>query len=203
MIWAVILAAGESTRMGEPKLLLPFRGWTIIEDVVAAAVRSPVDRTLVVLGAHADRIERLLAAYPVERAFNPDYRSGMLSSIRCGVRRLPPDARAALVFLGDQPGLRGSTISAVLNAYGSTGKGIVLPARKGAGGHPILVDMKYREEIEGLDPAFGLKALLALHPADVERIEVGEGGIPPDIDTPEEYLRAVSAASAPEKKSIK
>jgi molybdenum cofactor cytidylyltransferase len=203
MIWAVVLAAGESRRMGEPKLLLPFRGRTIIEDVVETVVRSPVDRTLVVLGANADRIERLLGGYPVERAINPEYEAGMLSSVRCGIRHLPPDARAALVFLGDQPGISAAAISAVLNAYRRTGKGLVLPAHGGAGGHPLLVDMKYREAIEGLDPGAGLKGLLVLHPGDVVRIEVGEGEIPPDIDTPDDYRRALSGPAEPSKKSIK
>jgi molybdenum cofactor cytidylyltransferase len=202
MIWAVVLAAGESRRMGEPKLLLPFRGRTIIEDVIAAAVRSPVDRTLVVLGAHADRIGALLGAYPVERAFNPDYRAGMLSSVQCGIRHLPPDARAALFFLGDQPGVSAASIAAVMKAYLATGKGLVLPVCGGAGGHPLLVDMKYRTEIEGLDPGVGLKGLLSLHPGDVERIEAGDGEFPPDIDTPDEYRRAVSGASGASKKSF-
>jgi molybdenum cofactor cytidylyltransferase len=202
MIWAVVLAAGESKRMGEPKLLLPFRGATIIEDVITAAVRSPVDRTLVVLGADADRIGALLAAHPVERAFNPDYQTGMLSSVRCGIRHLPPDARAALIFLGDQPGLSGGVIAAVLNRYRASGKGLILPVRRGAGGHPLLVDMRYRAAIENLDSGIGLKGLLALHPGDVERIEVGEGEIPPDIDTPEDYRRAISGPSWQTKKSI-
>lgn len=202
MIWAVVLAAGESKRMGEPKLLLPFRGRTIIEDVIGTAVRSPVDGTLVVLGGDADRIGALLDAHPVKRAFNPDYRSGMLSSVQCGIRHLPPAARAALVFLGDQPGLTSAAIAAVLNAYLATGKGLVLPVRGGTGGHPLLVDMKYRAAIEGLDPRVGLKGLLSLHPGDVERVEVEEDEILLDIDTPEDYRRAVSGPGHPLKKSI-
>jgi len=202
MIWAVVLAAGESKRMGEPKLLLPFRGRTVIEDIVETVVRSAVDRTLVVLGAHADLIGARLVAYPVERAFNPDYETGMLSSVQCGIRHLPPGARAALVFLGDQPGISAATIAAVVNAYRITGKGLVLPARGGAGGHPLLVDMKYRAAIEGLEPDVGLKGLLALHPGDVERIEVGEGETPPDIDTPDDYRRAMSGPSGQTNKSI-
>jgi molybdenum cofactor cytidylyltransferase len=203
MIWAVVLAAGESKRMGEPKLLLPFRGRTILENVIEAVLRSPVDRTLVVLGAHADRISALLDATSVERAFNPDYRSGMLSSVRCGIRHLPSDARAALIFLGDQPGLCDGTITAVLNAYQTSGKGLVLPVRGSTGGHPLLLDLKYRADIEHLDPEVGLKGLLALHPDDVLRVEAGEGTNPPDIDTPEDYRRALIRAGESFKKSNK
>ena len=126
----------------------------------------------------------------------------MLSSVRCGIRHLPPDARAALIFLGDQPGLSGGVIAAVLNRYLASGKGLVLPVRRGAGGHPLLVDMRYRAAIESLDSGIGLKGLLALHPDDVERIEVGEGEIPPDIDTPDDYRRAMSGPSGQTKKPI-
>lgn len=192
MIWAVVLAAGESKRMGEPKLFLPFRGRTLLEDVVAGVLRSPVDRTLVVLGAFADRTGALLDPYPVERTVNPDYRSGMLSSVQCGIRSLPRQARAALIFLGDQPGISPGTIAAVLEAYRTTGKGLVHPVSGGSGGHPLLVDTKYRDAVEGLDPRVGLKGLLALHPEDVERVETGEDAILLDIDTPEDYRRALS-----------
>jgi len=195
MIWAVVLAAGESKRMGEPKLLLPLRGRTILEDVIETVLRSPVDRTLVVLGACADRTGTLLDRYPVERAFNPDYRAGMLSSVQTGFRNLSPEAKAALVFLGDQPGIPAAVIAAVIEAYRKTGKGLIRPVRGGAGGHPLLVDIKYRKEIESLDPRVGLKGLLARHPEDVGGIDAGEDGIPLDIDTPEDYRQAVSGSS--------
>jgi molybdenum cofactor cytidylyltransferase len=203
MIWAVILAAGESKRMGEPKLLLPFRGRTILEDVVAAVLRAPLDGTLVVLGADADRIGAALDPYPVERVRNPDYREGMLSSVRSGFRRLPRGTRAALVFPGDQPGLAPGTIAAVLDAHRASGKGLVLPVRRGAGGHPLLIDMKYRAAVEDLDPEVGLKALLSLHPEDVERVEVEDDAVLLDIDTPEDYRGAVSRFKNLEKKSFK
>ena len=134
----------------------------------------------------------LLDRYPVERAFNPDYRAGMLSSIQTGFRNLPPEAKAALVFLGDQPGIPAAVIAAVLDAYRKTGKGLIHPIRGGRGGHPLLVDMKYRQDIETLDPGVGLKGLLALHPEDVLRIEAADDAVVLDIDTPEDYLRALS-----------
>jgi molybdenum cofactor cytidylyltransferase len=202
MIWAVVLAAGESKRMGAPKLLLPFRGRTILEDVIETVLRSPVGRTLVVLGANEDKIGAVLDPYPVSRAANPDYRLGMLSSVQCGIRHLPSEARAALVFLGDQPGLPPGTIAAVLDAYRSTGKGLVLPVRGHSGGHPLLIDMKYRAAVEALDPAVGLKDLLALHPSDVERVEVEDEAFLIDIDTPEDYRRALSRPDGASKKPI-
>jgi molybdenum cofactor cytidylyltransferase len=203
VIWAVILAAGESKRMGGPKLTLPYKGRTILESVVETALLSPVDGTLVVLGAYEDRIRAVLAGRPLKLAVNRDYKTGMLSSVRCGVRHLPRRARAALIFLGDQPGLSPDTVSIVLGAYRDTKKGLVLPARGRAGGHPLLIDMKYREEIEALDPAIGLRALLALHPEDVERVEAGDDSLFFDIDTPEDYRLAVSAAGSTSNNPIK
>ena len=93
MIWAMILAAGESERMGQPKLLLPFREKTIIETVVETVVSSKVDNTLVVLGSERKKIENKLNQLPVKMAFNPNFTSGMLSSIRYGFRTLPDETR--------------------------------------------------------------------------------------------------------------
>ncbi len=200
MIWAIVLAAGESKRMGEPKLLLPFHGRALLQAVVETAVGSGIDGTLVVLGAHAERVGPLLDPYPVERVFNPDWPAGMLSSVRCGIRNLPAAAGAALIFLGDQPGISPGTIAAVLGAYRTTGKGLVHPGRRGAGGHPLLVDMKYREAVERLDPAVGLKGLLALHPEDVGLVEAADEAAILDIDTPEDYRRAVSGPGRHQKK---
>jgi molybdenum cofactor cytidylyltransferase len=200
MIGAVILAAGESRRMGEAKLLLPFRGRTILECVIEAVLRSSVDRTVVVLGAYEDRLRPVLAGYPVEIAVNPEYHAGMLSSVRRGLRSLPAEIRAALIFPGDQPGIAVGTIESVLTAYRTTGKGIVLPVRSGRGGHPLLLDMKYRTAVEGLDSGLGLRSLLALYPSDVERVGVEDSGALLDIDTPEDYRRALSGARKSTKK---
>jgi molybdenum cofactor cytidylyltransferase len=200
MIAAVILAAGESRRMGEPKLLLPFRGRTILECVVGTVLRSPVDRIVVVLGAYEDRTRPVLAGYPVEIAVNPEYPKGMLSSVRRGLRSLPEEARAALIFPGDQPGITGGTIEAVMAAYRATGKGLVLPVRSGRGGHPLLLDMRYRADVEALGPGLGLRTLLSLHPSDVERVEVEDGGAFLDIDTPEDYREACAGTGNSTKK---
>lgn len=190
MVWAVILAAGESRRMGVPKLLLPFAGTTIIEAVVRTVTDAGVPRILVVLGAQSDRVREALKGRPVEFAENPDFRRGMLSSVQCGLRALPPDASAALVFLADQPTLSETAIRLTLRAGESTTKGIVVPVHNGRRGHPLLVRMRYREEIYGLDPAVGLRQLLGNHPEDVLEIEVPDAALLEDIDTPADYERA-------------
>lgn len=187
MIWAIVLAAGESKRMGRPKQVLPYGRSTILETVLDHVLASPVDGTLVVLGAAADKVAPLLAKLPVETIVNPDFRSGMLSSVQRGIRALPASARAALIFLGDQPAVGPETSGRVLAAYRVSGRGIVLPVHAGRGGHPLLIDLKYRAEIDGLSAGIGLRELLVRHPDDIFRVEIDDPGVLLDIDTPEDY----------------
>ena len=187
MIWAVLLAAGESRRMGTPKQLLPFGRTTVIETALEHILASGADRTLVVLGAAHDRIEPLLKRFPVEVTVNPDFREGMLSSVRWGISRLPLKARAAMIFLGDQPWITSKTIDRVIDAFRTSGRGLVLPAFGKSGGHPLLIDLKYRAEIESLNPEIGLKELLSRHPEDVCHVQSGEKGVLRDMDTPSDY----------------
>ena len=191
MIWAVVLAAGESRRMGTQKLLLPYGEATVVEAVAAAALGSRVDRVLAVLGADADEVRRALgrgaAAENIAFAFNEDFRSGMLSSVQTAFRALPSDAAAAVVMLGDQPFVATRVIDAVVGAYRKGGRGIVVPVFGGKRGHPVLVDLKYRDEVLGLDPADGLRQLLRAHPEDVEEVEADDPAILRDLDTPADY----------------
>ncbi|MCX6575924.1 MAG: nucleotidyltransferase family protein [Candidatus Aminicenantes bacterium] len=190
MIWAIVLAAGESRRMGQPKLLLPFGRSTIIETVVQSLMESSLDGILVVLGHRGQGILDKLKNYAVETTVNPHYQRGMLSSVQWGFRKLPRDAGAALVILGDQPGVSAQTIDLIIGAFKSRDKGIVLPTYKDSGGHPLLVDIKYRREIRSLDPAVGLRSLLSRHPDDILRVEVRDTSVLQDIDNPGDYRKA-------------
>jgi molybdenum cofactor cytidylyltransferase len=201
MIWAVVLAAGESKRMGEPKLLLPFGLSTVIETVLERIAASAVDKTLVVLGAARERIEDRVKKFPVRTTLNPHFRLGMLSSVQWGIRALPQDAQAALIFLGDQPWISPRTIDLLLKNYRATGKGLVLPVYRNSGGHPLLIDLKYREEIQKISPAVGLTDLLSLHPEDIFRVEIKDPAILKDMDTPQDYRRESRRKSLPRRKS--
>lgn len=183
----MILAAGESRRAGSPKLLLPWGGKTIIETVIDRVIQSKVDRILVVLGAYEDRIRKKIQNLPVTTTVNRAYHRGMLSSIQHGFASLPDHARAALVFLGDQPSIPSTVLDRIIDAWERTQKGIVRPVCKGKGGHPLLVDLKYREEVKRLDPNTGLVSLVREHADDMREIEVDDVGILIDIDTIENY----------------
>ena len=187
MIWAVVLAAGESRRMGTQKLLLPFGDTTVVAAVVRAALASRAGRTLVVLGADRVAVRLGLEPQDVEFAVNEDYRLGMLSSVQAGFRELPKDAQAAVVMLGDQPFLPPRVVDAVIGAYEAGGKGVVVPTFQGRRGHPVLVDLKYRDEVLALDPADGLRRLMRAHPGDIVEVEAGDANILRDLDTPEDY----------------
>jgi len=189
MIWAIILAAGESKRMGRPKLILPFGEKTIIETVANNAIQSKVDGVLVVLGSNAEKIAEKMGDLPARTTVNPNFRQGMLSSIQWGFGSLPEDTRAALVMLGDQPLIPSSVMDKVMDAYNQSENGIVLPVYNKRRGHPILVDMKYRDEVKRISPDMGLRALVHNHADDILEVEVDAPGILKDIDTVEDYNR--------------
>ncbi len=187
MIWALVLAAGESKRMGRSKQLLPFGKKTILETVIDHITQSSVDETLVVLGAHREKIEDVIKNLHVKSVYNPDFKEGMLSSVQRGFASLPDKADAVLVFLGDQPRIPSSVIDKIINAYRSSGKGIVLPAFDNKRGHPVLISTKYRKEIALLNPQIGLRNLIHNHPEDILEVQIDSSSILEDIDTPDDY----------------
>lgn len=185
----MILAAGESRRMGQPKLLLPFGEKTIIETVIERVVSSKVDNTLVVLGSERENVEEKIRNFPVKIAFNADYQSGMLSSVLCGFKTLPQDTQAVVVILGDQPSVSKEVIDKIIDAYQKTGKGIVLPVYQKERGHPVIIDMKYKDEVEHLSPDIGLRGTVYSHPEDILEVEVDMPSILQDIDDEADYQR--------------
>lgn len=188
--WAIILAAGSSRRMGSQKLLLPFGQSTLIETVIDNVIASAVDHVMVVLGPNQEEIMQVIGKRPVQFCHNREHEKGMLSSILCGIRALPADALSALIFLGDQPGIPPTVTNRIIKTYNEELIGIVIPVYEHRRGHPLLVDMKYRKEVEKLDLEKGLRALRHQFPQDVLEVEVDEPGILLDIDTREDYRKA-------------
>jgi len=192
MIWAMILAAGESTRMGKPKLLLPFGNKTIIESIIEKVIPSKVDRTLVVLGSGWEKIEPKIKRFPLKITVNPHFKKGMLSSVQWGFKTLPKKARAALVLLGDQPAVSTVVLDKIIDAYQATKKGIVLPVYKKERGHPVLIDLKYKGEVESLSHQVGLRGLVYSHPEDIMEVKVKTASILKDIDYLEDYQKELA-----------
>ena len=191
-IRSIILAAGESKRMGFPKMLLKFNGKTMIEKVLENVAESDSDSILVVLGASMEVLIDLVRKYDVKYCYNSNYMDGMLSSVQCGFKNLPSDTAATLVFQGDQPFITPSVINMVIDAYKTSGKGIVIPVYKGKRGHPLLLDKKYSDRIYSLDPAEGLRSIIYLNSSDVLEVETGEPGILRDFDTYDDYKKEIN-----------
>ncbi len=186
-VWAIILAAGASTRMKRQKLLLPFNGKTIIETVVENAARLVNSNILVVLGSHREEIQQQFGSKPVHFCVNENYMDGMLSSAICGFRALPASANAALIFLGDQPQIPSQVAGLVIDTWLQSKKGIIMPTFNSRRGHPVLIETRYKTEIEKLDPNKGLRTLSEIFKKDVAEVECDVAEILHDIDTPEEY----------------
>jgi len=189
MICAIVLAAGLSSRMGVQKLLLPFGGKTVISHIVDQLLASTAGEVHVVVGHQAERISRELSGRAVSIVNNPNYKSGMLSSVRCGLRNLPEKCRAVIVMLGDQPSITTELIDRMLQSFASTEKNILVPLYKGKRGHPILFSSLYRDEILTQYGDVGLRGLLHGHSDDIFELAVSTASVLCDMDFPEDYRR--------------
>jgi molybdenum cofactor cytidylyltransferase len=192
IIWGVILAAGESKRMKMPKLLLLINGKPMIGIVVEEVTRSALDKTLIITGACRNEIKEATKHFPVIECFNDNYKMGMLSSVICGFKSVPAEVDAVVVIQGDQPGVTAEDINLLVGSYKQTKKGIVVPVFMEERGHPVLIDIKYKREIENLNPDEGLRSLLQNFPDDIMEIETKSPGILKDIDTYEDYLNEIN-----------
>lgn len=187
-IWAIILAAGESKRMGTQKLVLPFGDKTIIGKVIENIMVAGIKKIMVVLGSHKEEVLEAIGQMPVSQCYNGDFASGMFSSVLAGFRALPPSAEAALLFLGDQPSIPPEVIRKVSDSYILTGKGIIIPVADGKRGHPSLFSLRLLDEMNLLDPSGGLRSLAQKFPGEVLEVETGREEILRDIDTKIDYL---------------
>jgi molybdenum cofactor cytidylyltransferase len=193
MIGAIVLAAGRSRRMGTQKLLLPFAGQTVIGHVVDQLLAAPIDSIVVVVSGDGPAIGEALNGRRVELVTNPEPNSEMLSSIRCGLRALPPNCAAVLIAVGDQPAVTRALVEKLVADYRSSGRGIVVPVAGGKRGHPTILSAKYFHEILSSHDNVGLRGLLQAHPSDVYEVEIDEASLLADIDLPADYARAVQA----------
>jgi CTP:molybdopterin cytidylyltransferase MocA len=188
-IAAILLAAGRSRRMGAFKPLLPFGGVTVVEACVNALSEAGTAEVVVVVGHRGDEVRAALAHLRgVRFALNEAEASEMGVSVARGVESLSGDAAAALVALVDQPAVPPSEVVRLVGARRRTGARLVVPEWRGRGGHPVLVDLAYREELLTLVPEKGLRALFDAHRADVLRVHAGSPYVTRDMDTREDYV---------------
>ena len=193
MIVAVVLSAGESSRMGRSKALLPIDGQTFIEKIVGALKKSSVAKVMVVLGHNADEMIQRIEHLPVEILVNPDYKLGQLSSLQVAVRRLErePDCDGMLVHLVDHPYVNTELVQTMIKRYEDTGKLIVVPRYNGKRGHPVIFSRKLFSELLAAPVDQGAKAVVNAHRDDTLEIDTEAEGVTVDIDTPELYRQHV------------
>jgi molybdenum cofactor cytidylyltransferase len=192
MISAILLAAGESRRMGSPKALLHYQGQTFIQRICTAFITAGVDELIVVLGARAEEIGHALPAHPALRSVvNSRYSQGQLSSLTVGIGALSPESEAAIVSLVDHPLVSRETITAVLDSFRAAPAPIVIASYQGKRGHPVLFSSRVYGEILAAPLDQGAKVIVRKDPARVREIPLDDPGILADIDTPEEYRRYV------------
>jgi molybdenum cofactor cytidylyltransferase len=199
-VWAVVLAAGKSERMGTPKMLLPFGDKSMLEMVIGVIRQAGLKNILVVLGANREEIENSLREDPVETCFNPRYTEGMHTSVICGFSRIPENAGAVMLFLGDQPMIPPEVIRQVTETWKTSGKSIVIPTFKGRKGHPSLFDIRLKNEILQLDPAVGLRSVLNRFNGEIREVELNFPEVLRDIDTKIDYLNELKQLSEKWKK---
>jgi molybdenum cofactor cytidylyltransferase len=193
MIVAVVLSAGESSRMGRPKALLNIEGERFIERIVGVLKRTRASRIVVVLGHNADEMRRQMAHLPVEIVINPDYRQGQLSSLQAAIRLIEDDAAVdgILVHLVDHPYIDGALVDVMIERFDASKKPIVVPRHRGRRGHPVIFSRALFGELLTAPLDRGAKAVVEAHAADILEIDTDEEGITLDIDTPELYRQHV------------
>ncbi len=185
-IAAIVLAAGLSSRMGANKLLEDVGTRPMIRHTVEAALASQADPVLVVTGHAAPELQSALAGLPIEFANNPDFRMGLSTSLKAGLRALPDDIDGAFVLLGDMPGVDAKLIDRMIASFDpSEERAICLATRHGRRGNPVLWARRFFPEILALEGDVGARNLIGTYGELVCEIEADDDAPLTDIDTPE------------------
>jgi len=185
---AIVLAAGRSRRMGAFKPLLPFGDQTVIESCINNLRGAGIHEIVVVTGHRGDEVQMQLTRIDVKFAVNPEPDSEMGVSIARGVEQISTDAKALLIALVDHPAVPSETIGAIIDEW-KLGARLVRPQHNKRGGHPVLIDLRYREELLNLDTAKGLRSLFENHQSQVRKLAVNSPYVARDMDTWEDYVR--------------
>jgi molybdenum cofactor cytidylyltransferase len=193
-IGAIILAAGQSKRMGQPKMLLPWGESTMIREVCQQVCANRLQEAVVITGEHHEAILAQLGGLPLRVVQNPNYaRAEMLSSLQTGLNAIWNTCDACLVVLGDQPTIDQGVISSLIDAYNQGPGRIVAPSYNKHRGHPLLIDKSFWQAFMDLPRNKAPRDLLKANEDQITYVVVDTASILQDIDTPEDYNRALSS----------
>ncbi|HSK12505.1 MAG TPA: nucleotidyltransferase family protein [Phnomibacter sp.] len=188
----VILAGGQSSRLGSPKQLLPFRDGTLLRHAAQIALEAGCGPVMVVTGSNAEAMNRELAGLDIEIVHNPDWAEGMASTLRTGLRALQekyPGVDGVVFMVCDQPFVTRSVLLCLTDRQKETGKGITASSYGGKAGTPALFHRAYFEKLLTLKGDKGARTLMAEYPHDVALVPFAEGAI--DIDTKEDHEKLI------------
>ena len=188
-IAAVVLAAGTSGRMGEPKQLLRLGERTVLEQTLLNLRSTQISEVVLVLGFTAEVIARQADHHKVKIVINEQFREGMASSLRAGLAALGPEIDAALIVLADQPFVRPATFDQIIERYAESRAQVALPTYRGFRGNPVILDRSVFVEVMALTGDIGCRAIFGDHPEGIVKVPVDDIGILLDIDNQNDYER--------------
>lgn len=184
----IILAAGSSSRLGQPKQLLKYKGKSLIQMTIDTAIKSRADNCVLVLGANLELILKEIRNSKINIVINNNWQNGMASGMQIGLafleKKLAPDQ--VILILCDQPFVDSELINNIIN-QAESGKGIIACHYNGTLGVPALFSRKYFQELRGLIGSEGAKKVIYAHQDDLGKVDFPDGAI--DIDTPDDYKK--------------
>jgi len=187
MINAIILAAGESQRMGKPKPLLKFEDKTFLEQIISVLKLSDADRVTVVLGAEAETIKKSIDLSGTNVVINKDYQKGQLSSLIVAIKDAPDEMEVILVCLVDNPFITREVVNEIISKFKETNKPIIVPVFNKERGHPTLFSKSLFNELLNAPEEQGARYVLYSNEEKILELETSESGILIGIDTPADY----------------
>jgi molybdenum cofactor cytidylyltransferase len=197
MIAGIVLAAGQSSRLGRPKQLLPVLGEPLLRHTLYRVLASSLDNVVLVVGDDEEAIRGAVAGLSLDVAFNPDAALGQSTSVRAGLAALPPDIDAAVFILGDQPGIDPNVIDALVAAWRESRAPILAPLYEDGMGNPVLFDRRVFPELAALQGDTGARPVVHAYHASGELLLVPvAGSSPPDVDTEADYAALITTMAS-------
>jgi molybdenum cofactor cytidylyltransferase len=193
-IAAMILSAGASRRMEQPKGLLTIGGTSFLKHIADVVTASDIRDTVIVLGADHDSIRNALGWFGGTVVVNHDWESGQLSSIVAGINALESGGHSGiLLWPVDHPLIPASLITRMVHAYRESGSPIVVPVYRGRRGHPVILSRTVFDEVRSAPGTVGLRSVVHAHKEHICEVPTEEEGVVINIDTPDDYRRFVTA----------
>lgn len=185
-IYGLILAAGQGRRAGLAKLSRYIGESTMLEHVAKIVANSDLERTIMITGYEDSFADKIARKYDFLTCHNENYMKGMSTSLKTGIKFLPENCQAVVIILGDMPYIKSSTINMLVSAFKSDGKDIIIPVYKNKIGHPLLMSLKYKEQILNIQGDKGARDVIKNNLQNVKYLDVNDEGILIDIDELEE-----------------